>query len=368
MTYKKGPEMARRGINEISPYVPGKPIEEVQKEYGLKEVIKMASNENPIGVSPKAITAMATELAKCNIYPEGSSIAVREKLAEHWGLDKDLFVVSTGADDILYMIANAFMNEGDEAIFATPSFASYDLAVRFIGGKSIQIPLKNYAHDLDAFLAAVTPKTKLMYICNPNNPTGTVVGKAAMDAFMDKVPKNCLVVMDEAYYEYVETEDYPSSINYLKEGRNVIITRTFSKVYGLAALRVGYGMARADVMETLCKVAPPFPVNRVAQVAACAAINDKEFTDFVLRTNHEGKEYLYKELAALGFVCIPTQANFIFVDFKTDGKKLFEELMKRGIIIRPGYLWEFPSCGRITIGTMEQNKKLVETLKAIQAS
>ncbi len=357
---------ARAGIENLVAYVPGKPTEEVKREYGLDTVIKMASNENPLGVSPKAVAAMKAEAENCFMYPEGSSRVLREKLAQGFGVDPSMVILGNGADHILTMLAQAFVNEGEECIMGDPSFAAYATNTTIMGGKSIKVPLKDMTFDLDAMAAHFSPKTKLIFICNPNNPTGTIVGKAAVDAFLAKVPEKAVVVFDEAYAEFVSDPAYPNTLDYIKAGKNVILTRTFSKLYGLAGTRVGYAVAPPHLMDVLSRVALPFPVNRLAQAGALAAMDDKEFVEKTLKTNNDGRAYLYEEFTKLGMEYAPSHTNFIFVNIHMDCQKVFQELLKVGVVVRPGHLWGFPQHLRVSIGTMEENKTFIQELTKLK--
>ncbi|MEG1548417.1 MAG: histidinol-phosphate transaminase [Clostridia bacterium] len=362
---KANKDFARDGIMAMSPYIPGKPVEEVQKEYGLSDIIKMASNENPLKTSPKAVEAMKAELEKSYMYPEGSSPAVREALSEALGIDKHNILVGNGGDNVIAMICEAFVNEGEEVIVGDPSFKTYELATTIIGGKLVRVPLKNMTMDLDAMLAAVTERTKLIFLCNPNNPTGTIVRRSEVDVFMKRVPDHCIVVFDEAYFEYVSDKDYPNGLDYVKRGDNVMVIRTFSKVYGLAGNRIGYGIAPDHLMDVFSRVMPAFPANRIAQAGAVAALHDKEFLHTVLTTNAQGRSYLCAEFDKLAMPYAESHSNFIFVDVGMPVSEAYPKLLSRGIIVRPGTPWGYPTWFRITIGTMDENRKLIAELSML---
>jgi histidinol-phosphate aminotransferase len=366
---KDGSSFARAGIMQLSPYVAGKPMEEVEAEYGVKVVARLASNENPLGVSPKAVAAMEKELQNCSRYPEGSSPRVRRKLAERLGVPEGQIFLATGGDHILTLLGNAFVNQGDEVIAGAPSFYTYTLSTMTMGGLLIKAPLKDFAYDLDAILAAVTPKTKLIFFCNPNNPTGAIVDKAKVAAFMSKLPDHCLAVFDEAYFEFVSDPAYGDGIeDYVKKGANVVVLRTFSKLYGLAGLRIGYAVAAAHLAPALGRVMPPFPVNRLAQVAAEAALEDADFVAAVIKNNNEGRAYLNAEFDKLGMTYAPSYGNFIFVDIGIAAREAYVELLKRGVVVRPGHQWGCETYLRVTIGTPEQNKAFIEALRAVKMS
>ena len=357
--------LARKGILDIISYVPGKSIEEVQKEFRTKKWTKLASNENLIGPSPKALTAIRKELAHIYLYPEGPCTALKQALAKRFAIAEGMVVVSNGADNLILMVANAFVNEGDEVVMADPTFPVYTNATRIMGGKVVKVKLKDFAHDLDGMLKKVSQKTKLVFICNPNNPTGTTVSVEALNVFLSRLPKCVVVVLDEAYGDFVEDGFYPNGLDYIRERKQVIVLRTFSKVYGLAGLRIGYALGREDLVGCLYQVRDPFPVHRLAQVAALAALNDDDHAIKSIQLVYEGKRYLYKELDRMGVFYVPSEANFIFIDFKKDSQKIFQAFLKEGIIIRPGKIWGYPTFARVTIGRMEDNRRFIKALKKI---
>lgn len=357
--------LTRKGILKIPPYVPGKPIEEVEKEFGKKRWVKLASNENLLGPSPKAVEAIKKELPKIYLYPEGPCTLLKQSLAKKFSLPEESIVVSNGADNLILMIACAFVNEGEEVIMGDPTFPVYYNVTRIMGGKTVRVRLKNYTHDLERMEEKVTQKTKLIFICNPNNPTGTIVSKKALDLFLSNLPSRVLVILDEAYREFVDDPDFPDGIDYVKEGRQVIVLRTFSKVYGLAGLRIGYALGTRNLIHCLNQVRDPFPVHRLAQVGARAALRDERHAKRSVQMVQEGRRYLSFELEKMGLDCIPSQANFLFVDFKRDIENIFQNLLREGIIIRPGKIWGYPTCGRVTIGRMEDNRRFIRTLRKI---
>ena len=365
---KDGSNFARTGIMNLAPYVAGKPTEEVEAEYGVKVLAKLASNENPLGVSPKAVAAMEKELTNCFLYPEGASPRVRRKLAQRLGVAEGQIYLATGGDHILTLLGNAFINQDDEVIVGAPSFYTYTLSTLTMGGVLVKTPLKDHVYDLDAILAAVTPKTKLIFFCNPNNPTGTIVHKDKVAEFMSKVPDHCVVVFDEAYFEFIDDPAYGDGIeDYVKKGANVVVLRTFSKMYGMAGLRIGYAVAAEHLAPVLGRIMPPFPVNRLAQVAAEAAMDDSDFVNAVIKNNNEGRAYLNAEFTKLGMPYAPSYGNFIFVDIGMPAPQANEALLKRGIVIRPGHQWGCETYLRVTIGTPQQNQAFIEALKAVKA-
>lgn len=358
-------ELHRPQIMAIKPYVPGKPIEEVERELGISDVIKLASNENPLGPSPLAVEAMKKALDNVHRYPDGNCFYLKQALARFWGVTPDHLFVGNGSDEIIKLIAEAFLSEGEEAVMGHPSFSEYDFAVKIMGGQSVFVPLKNNTYDLEAMAKAVTEKTKLVFVCNPNNPTGTIVKKAEVDKLLAALPDHVITVIDEAYYEYVGDSDYPDSLEYVRANKNVIVLRTFSKIYGLAGLRVGYGIAKPELVSLLMRVREPFNVNLLGQAAAIAALEDREHVERSRRANEEGKEYLYREFERMGLAYAPTETNFIWLVIRADCRKVFNKLLKRGVIVRTGDIFDAPDVIRVTIGTMEQNRRFIVNLEEV---
>ena len=313
---KKEKDLVQKGIMDLKPYIPGKPIEDVKRELGLSEVIKLASNETSIGPSPLAVEAIKKEVENINLYPEASGRLLREKIAHKLKIDKEMIIIGNGADDVIDLIGMAFINDGEEIIIGETTFPAYKIAVKIMGGKLTTVKLKDFRFDLDEILQRINKKTKIIFLDNPNNPTGTIITKEEVSAFMKKVPQDVIVVFDEAYYDYVEDRNYPDSLSYILEGRNVIVIRTFSKIAGIAGVRVGYAIAKKDLIGYLRRVVNPFTANRLAQVAALASLDDEKHYKKVLKSNHEGKKYLYKELKKLELSYVPTEGNFIFVNVK----------------------------------------------------
>ncbi len=358
-------KLARKGILKITSYVPGKSIEEVQKEYGQKRWVKLASNENLLGPSPKAVSAIEKELPNIYLYPEGPCPLLRKALSRKFSVSEKKVVISNGADNLILMIACAFINEGEEVVMADPTFPVYTNVTQIMGGRPIKVRLKDYTHDLKGMLQRVNAKTKLIFICNPNNPTGTVVSPEGFKDFLSELPQRVVVVLDEAYREFVDPSYSLDSLDYIKGGSQLIALRTFSKVYGLAGLRIGYALGREDLIQCLYQVRDPFPVHRLAQVAALAALKDLEHERRSVQLVREGRAFLTQELSRMGFDCVPSQANFLFIDFKKDVDKVFRDLLREGIIIRPGKIWGYPTCARVTIGRMEDNRRFIRALKKV---
>lgn len=354
----------QRGLQDIRPYVPGKPIEEVQREYGLRDVIKLASNENPLGPSPKAVEALREALSEIARYPDGQSYYLRQALAAHLGVEPDQVVVGNGADGVIVQICMAYIDDGDEVVVGQSSFPVYDLYTHVMRGRLIKVPLVEYRLDLEGMARAVTERTKVVFVCNPNNPTGTIVTADEVAAFLEAVPEHVLVVFDEAYYEFVESPDYPDTLRYVRDGRpNVMVLRTFSKVYGLAGLRLGYGVAHPDLLAPLWRVKEPFAVNLLAQIAGVAALRDREFVQRSVEANREGRRYLYRALERLGLPYVESHTNFILVRVGPEAAEVASRLLEQGVIVRPCASYDLPECLRISIGSADENARLVSALE-----
>lgn len=345
----------------ILPYVPGKPISDVKRELGLTNVIKLASNENPFGCSEKVKHAVAQGLSDLSLYPDGNATLLRECLAQKLDLKADQLVFGAGSNEIITFIAQVFLSPGDESIYASPSFSWYDTAVRATGAQPVIIPLKDHKHDLDAMKNAITDNTKIIWICNPNNPTGTIITGDEQDAFLQEVPSNIVVVLDEAYYEFARGEGYPESLPLLKKYPNVIILRTFSKVYGLASLRVGYGMASSEMVSYLERIRPPFNVNTLAQTAAVAALEDQQFVNKTIAENKKGLSALYSAFDRLKLNHVKSHANFVWVETPHPSGEMFQRLLRKGVIIRP-FMGNWL---RITVGSGEENQVLIHALEEV---
>ncbi len=343
-------------------YEPGKPIEYVARELGLDPagIIKLASNENPFGPSPRALAAAQQALVQGELYPDGGCFALRQKLAAMKGLDADQFIVGNGSNEIIELLGHALLRPGDEVVMAAPAFVVYKLVTLVFGAKAIEVPLVNYRHDLAHIAAAITSRTRLVYVCSPNNPTGTANSEADMLAFARALPDHVVAVFDEAYAEYVENA--PDLRPLIREGRKVVCLRTFSKIYGLASLRVGYGYAGADIIALLNRVRQPFNVNAIGQAAAVAALDDREFTEKCVRENRAGLQQLEAGFRALGREFVPSVANFIMVKVG-DGARVFDALQRRGVIVRPMKSYGMPEWLRVTVGTRAQNERLLAELK-----
>jgi histidinol-phosphate aminotransferase len=354
--------LARRTVLNIKPYVPGKPIQEVKRELGLEEVYKMASNENPLGPSPKGIEAIKQALSQLNRYPEASCYYLKNKLAEHWNLKPENFVIGNGSDELIILTLRAFLNPGEEVVVAKPTFLIYELASRIEGAEIKTVPMKNFRYDLPAMLKEVTSRTKIIFIANPDNPCGTYLRGEELDDFLNRLPEDVIVFIDEAYYEYVDhISDFPDSLKYI-HSRPVIVTRTFSKIYGLAGLRVGYGMAHPEFIKYLDKVREPFNVNTLAQIAALNAIEDQDFVRKVKKLTLQGREYFSQKFAQLGLEYIESVTNFILIKVGEDADKICKFLLENGVIVRNMNGWGLKEYIRVTIGLEKENKKLIGLL------
>ncbi|QQY80117.1 histidinol-phosphate aminotransferase [Keratinibaculum paraultunense] len=357
----------RKELSKLQPYVPGKPIEEVQKEYGLTDVVKLASNENQLGPSPKAVEAVKNELKNLNIYPDAGAMELRHALAEKYGLEYENIVVGNGGEQVLQIIAQTFINTGDEAIMADTTFGIYSNSVTHMGGIPVEIPLtKDYKHDFKAFVENVNDKTKLIYVCNPNNPIPNIMAKEEINYLVDNVPEDVVIVFDEAYYDFARVNpDYPETLEILNKRPNTIILRTFSKVSGLAAVRVGFALTSKEIATEMSKVKGVFNVNRLAQVAALAALEDQEHIDKTVELNYKSLKIMEEAFDDLGLEYVKSNANFTWVNIGISSKDVFEELLKRGVIIRPGHLWGWDNWLRVSTGTVEQTEKFITELKNI---
>jgi histidinol-phosphate aminotransferase len=348
-------------IRSLSPYVPGKPVEELQRELGLTRVIKLASNENPLGPSPKAIAALSKVQATLHRYPDGGATQLRQAIADRWKVASDQVILGNGSDEILGLLAKTFLTPGDEAILADHTFVIYKMEVTAVHGKPIVVPLVNWTHDLESMARAITPRTRLLFLCNPNNPTGTMVSAEAVDRLMARVPEDVIVVFDEAYFEYVRNAQFPDAMAYVKQGRNAIVLRTFSKIYGLAGLRIGYGVSTSEIIGFLNRVRPPFNANSLAQTAALAALEDDNHVAESRAVNAAGMEQLEQGLRALGMTPISSETNFLYFDAKRDGRSIFDALLREGIIVRhiEGTMI------RITIGRSDENTAFLKAFKKV---
>ncbi len=358
-------ELVPAFIRQIDPYVPGKPVEEVERELKLRAV-KLASNENPLGPSPLGVEAARKALAEANRYPDGGGYYLREKLAARLRVPMENILLGGGSTELIDLVARTLLNHGDEGITSAGSFPMYYISIRAAGARLVEVPLREFGFDLDALARAVTPRTKLIYLANPNNPTGTMFTADAFDAFLARVPESAVIVLDEAYYEYVERPDYSRSIARVLGGRSLVVLRTFSKVYGLAGLRIGYAVGPAALLEEMNKVRSPFNTSGVAQAAALAALDDAEHVRRSVESNRAGLRQLGAGLAALGVSYVPSAGNFLLVDLGADARPIAEALLERGVIVRPMAWMGFPNAIRATVGTREENDKFLGALAEVR--
>jgi histidinol-phosphate aminotransferase len=361
----------RAAIDAITPYSPGKPIDEVARELGLDPaaIVKLASNENPLGPSPLAVEAMAAHLHDVRLYPDNDAFELRRELAAFLNVAPECLIFGRGSDEVMHFLATAYLGAGDEVVMGNPPFSMYEISSLLMGATPVKVTLRaDYAHDLDAMAAAITERTKLVYIANPHNPTGAMNTRAEVDAFLAKVPENVLVVLDEAYCQYVTRDDYPTSMEYVCAGRNVIVLHTFSKIYGLAGLRIGYGVCgRPEVMRALNQVREPFNVPNLALWAAVASLRDPEHLTRGRAANDAGKACFYAAFARLGLSYVPTEANFVLVDTGKPCRDVFAGLLRHGVIVRTGDIFGYPTMIRVTFGNAAENARFVAALDAVLA-
>jgi len=353
-------------IRTLTPYPPGKPIEEVERELGISGSIKLASNENPLGPSPRAMAAVADALRTVHLYPDGSAFYLRRRLAERHGVSPDDILVGNGSNEIIELVVRTFLRPRDEAVMADQAFVIYRMVVQAVAATPRVIPLRNFTHDLEAMAEAVTPRTRLIFLANPNNPTGTIFRRAAWEAFLRALPpRQLLVVADDAYADYVEDPEYPDTIALRGDGNVPVVTlRTFSKLYGLAGLRIGYAVAPAPVIESMQRIRQPFNVNALALVGALAALDDVEHVQRTLAVNREGMSVLTEAFRRLELPFVPSAANFILLRVG-QGLAVYEALLRQGVIVRPMDGYGLPEYLRVTIGLPEENARFIEALETV---
>lgn len=353
-------------ILQITPYQPGKPIEELERELGITGSIKMASNENPLGPSPKAVEAMKDAILRANMYPDGGSFYLKSALSKKYGLPSSQIIVGNGSNEAIEILMRTVLTPSDEVVISEYSFIVYKLIAQAMGVKRNIVPTKDdYSHDLDAMADAITEKTKIVFVDNPNNPTGTMVNQEAFDRFMKRVPERVVVAVDEAYDDYVDAADFPNSLPYLNAGRRIVIFKTFAKIYGLGGVRLGCGLGPVELVDATNRIREPFNVNAIAQAAGVAALSDTEHVQKSKEVNAKGKAYLSKSFEEMGLPYIPTQANFITIDMGRDAAPVYQDLLKLGVIVRPIKGYGLPNHLRVTIGTEEQNTRFIEALKTV---
>ncbi len=360
---------ARPAVDRLPKYLAGKPISEVERELGITDIIKMGSNENPLGPSPRALAAMAAAAAETNLYPDPAHFLLKSALAESLGVSVDYLVPGPGSTALIRVLAETCLRPGDEVVFPAATFPMYSLAARLMSGREVPVPLDNAGrHDLDAMAAAITPKTRLVFLCNPNNPTGETFSRAELDAFLEKVPAKTLVVLDEAYREYaVGDPEYPDGVSYLKAGRRMLVLRTFSKAFGLAGLRVGYAIAPPDIAAAMRAVRDPFAVSVPAQAAAVAALADHDYMRKVVELSAAGLVQLTVAAGEMGLRTYRSAANFVAMEIGEQAGQVAQRLLQKGIIVRPIAGFGLPGWIRVTTGTPEQNERFGQALKAVMA-
>ena len=359
--------LATKGVQALSPYQAGKPIDELKREYGVSDVIKLASNENPLGPSPKVLSAIKNELDELSRYPDGNGFDLKTALAEKHSVDTKQITLGNGSNDLLEILTRAFVTPEHEIIFSQHAFVVYPIVTQAVGAKAVVVPAKDWGHDLDAMQKAITDKTRVIFIANPNNPTGTWLSEKSLVSFLQAVPKNVLVVLDEAYFEFADLAepDYPDGIELTQQFSNLIVTRTFSKAHGLAGLRVGYSVSDSQVADALNRVRQPFNVNSLALKAAEVAVSDIEYLKNGLILNAEGMKYLVSAFEEMKLSYIPSVANFICVNVGENSMKIYDELLYEGVIVRPVANYEMPEYLRITIGTDNENRRFISALQKV---
>ncbi len=358
-------DLAVPGVRELEPYKPGKPIEELEREYGVSNAIKLASNENPLGPSPRALEAAQKALRDIHRYPDGNGFALKQALARRHGVAPDHITLGNGSNDILEFLARAFVQPENEVVFSEHAFAVYPIVTRAAGAKAVVTPARNWGHDLAAMRAAVNPRTRLVFIANPNNPTGTWLKADELESFIRAMPAHVIVAVDEAYFEYVEEREYPDTIGWSAKYPNLVTARTFSKAYGLAGLRAGYAVSSAPMADVLNRVRQPFNVNSVALAAAAAALGDEAHVKRAVQANREGIQLLVGAFQSLGLKFIPSAGNFVCVDFGRPAAPVYEALLRGGVIVRPVANYGMPNHLRVTIGLPEENQRFIAALKKV---
>lgn len=358
-------QFATSGVQSLHPYQPGKPAEELKRELGLKDVVKLASNENPQGASPLALSAMQAALLELTRYPDANGFALKSALQNHYAIEPRCITLGNGSNDLLEIIGHTFISAGDEVIFSEYAFLVYQLVAQSTGAKAVVTAAKNWGHDLNAMAAAVTDKTKLVFIANPNNPTGTWVTKAELESFLDQIPSSVIVVLDEAYTEYVSEDEFPNGLELVQRYSNLIVTRTFSKAWGLAALRVGFAVACTEITDLLNRVRQPFNVNSLALAAAEAVLKDHSYLERSLEINRDGIAFYQAAFEKMGLSWISSAGNFITVDLRQDAAPIYQAMLREGVIVRPIANYGMPQHLRISIGLPEENRRCIDALKKV---
>jgi len=364
-------ELAVKGVQKLSPYIPGKPISELEREMGISNIVKLASNENPLGSSPMAMKAMSDTLNEIELYPDGNGFELKKVLAAKHNIEMDQITLGNGSNDVLVLLTEAFLSPKQNAVYSQYCFAVYPIAIQAVGAIHKQIPALGWdspsplGHDLDAMLAAIDDNTRLVFVANPNNPTGNHLSEAELKGFISNIPEHVIVIVDEAYLEYSSIEEQVDASTWLNEFPNLVVTRTFSKAYGLAGLRVGYALSNPDIANVINRIRQPFNVNSLALIAAEHAVSDIEFLERSLLENSLGMNILENTCQKLGLRYVPSKGNFLLVDFERDASNIYMDLLKSGIITRPVANYGLTDCLRITIGTQEQMKRLDQSMEKV---
>ena len=356
-------ELINRGIDDLSPYEPGKPIEDLERELGIENAIKLASNENPMGPSPKIFDSIDGVLKETHRYPDGNATRLKSTIARKFNVTDNQVTIGNGSNDIIEFVARIFLSRNDSAIYSEHAFAVYPLVVKAVGAKGIEVPAKNFSHDLDLMLESIEESTKLIFIANPNNPTGSFIEYDELIKFIEKVPEHIIVLLDQAYFDYSSFETKDMEFDDLSKFPNLIMSRSFSKAYGLAGFRVGFCVSSKEIADYLNRVRQPFNANSLALFAAEKALDDQDFIDKCLQLNLEQKELLYKELDSLGYECLPSRANFISFDCKQDSSEAFNKLLMEGVIVRSLAVYKMPNYLRVSVGLPEENLSFLEKIK-----
>lgn len=359
--------LAQPGVQKLSPYVPGKPVEELAREFGLKasDIVKLASNENPLGPSPLAVQAIQAALPDMTRYPDGNGFVLKQALAERLDVAPSMITLGNGSNDILELVTRAFVGPQHEVVFSEHAFAVYPIVTQAVGARAVVVPSRNWGHDLEAMAAAITPATRLVFVANPNNPTGTWIERRELEAFLERVPEQVIVVLDEAYTEYVEASDMPNGLDYLAGYPNLLVSRTFSKAYGLAALRVGYGICQPAIADAMNRVRQPFNVNSLALAAAVATLSDINYLAESRAVNREGMLQLESGLREMGLQWIPSRGNFLAVDLGQQAAPVFQALLREGVIVRPVANYGMPNHLRVSIGLRAENQRFLQALAKV---
>ncbi len=360
-------QLATPGVQALQPYAPGKPLAELEREYGISDAVKLASNENPLGPGARVLEAMQGALRDVARYPDGNGFELKNRLAAKYGLPADWITLGNGSNDVLELVARVFLSPAHNAVFSEHAFAVYPIVTQAIGARAHVAPARDWGHDLDALASRIDADTRVVFIANPNNPTGTWLRRDELLAFVKAAPHHVIVVIDEAYFEYVDEPDYPDAMQWVAEQPNLLVTRTFSKAYGLAALRVGYGVSRPELADLLNRVRQPFNVNSLAQAAAVAALDDEDHLQRSVAVNHDGLAQLAEGFEALGLDYIPSVGNFISVDTGRDAGPVYEALLREGVIVRPVGNYGMPRHLRVSVGLPQENSRALAALAEVLA-